>query len=348
MSLQQRIWDSSQIATALADLDEAALLQALSQAERLGEGIGGSSRRLEIAGRRVFAKLIPLCAVEAEAMPWRSTANHFKLAPHLHYGVGSPGFGAWRELAANEQASAWVRSGRCASFPLLHHWRVLPLRCAGPVPVDEVESSVAFWHGEAALQARLQALADAPQALVLFMEFVPQTLAQWLPQEAAAGRLEPACAMVERELLAAVRCMGAHGMQHFDAHFRNILTDGQRLYLADLGLAGSVEFELAPDERTFLAQHRQHDRAYVVTQLVNALIKLLAAPATVQQRAELLRRCVQGWAPPQAPAGVAAMLRRHAATALMMNEFYGALYGDSRLSVYPAEALRSTLQAVQA
>jgi tRNA A-37 threonylcarbamoyl transferase component Bud32 len=31
--------------------------------------------------------------------------------------------------------------------------------------------------------------------------------------------------------------MNSNGLMHFDAHFQNILTDGQRLYLADLGLS---------------------------------------------------------------------------------------------------------------
>jgi len=329
----------------LAGLSELQLLHLLQQqAKPLGAGIGGSARLMRVDGRLVFAKLIPLCEQEADPAQFRSTANLFKLPPQLQYGVGSPGFGAWRELAANEQTSAWVRSGRCTSFALMHHWRVLPMRDAAALPqTDEIESAVAFWHGDAALRARLQALAEARASLVLFMEYVPQTLADWLPQQAAAGRLDQACAMVERELLAAVRCMGEHGMLHFDAHFRNILTDGEQLYLADLGLASSRQFQLSAAEREFHEQHGQHDRAYVVTQLVNALVKLVAEAGSVEQRAGLLRSCAEGAAPAAAPALAADLLRRHAATALVMNGFYGALYGESRLSLYPADAIRQCL-----
>ncbi|MEJ5999318.1 hypothetical protein [Paucibacter soli] len=328
----------------MARLGDAQLLQQLRQSKPLGDGIGGSGRLLVIDGYPVFAKLVPLSELETVPSHFRATSNLFELPPHLHYGVGSPGFGAWRELAANEQASAWVRGGRCASFALLHHWRVLPMRDAARAQADEIESAVAYWHGDAALRARLQALATARASLVLFLEYVPQTLAEWLPQQAAAGRLDDACAMVEGELLAAVRCMGEHEMLHFDAHFRNILTDGRQLYLADLGLASSQQFELSAAERAFLQRHRQHDRAYVATQLVNALIRLLASPQSVQQRAQLLGRCAEGVLPADMPPVAAALLQRHAATALEMNAFYGALYGQSRLSPYPAEALRRCLQ----
>lgn len=42
--------------------------------------------------------------------------------------------------------------------------------------------------------------------------------------------------------------MNTRGLLHFDAHFENILTDGQRLFFADYGLAISSRFELSRDE----------------------------------------------------------------------------------------------------
>jgi hypothetical protein len=39
----------------------------------------------------------------------------------FHYGLSSAG-GVWREPAVHIMATAWVLSGQCVSFPLLHHW----------------------------------------------------------------------------------------------------------------------------------------------------------------------------------------------------------------------------------
>ena len=43
-----------------------------------------------------------------------------------------------------------------------------------------------------------------------------------------------------------------HGIVHFDAHFGNVLTDGDEYYLADFGLALDGTFELTATERRFL------------------------------------------------------------------------------------------------
>ena len=51
--------------------------------------------------------------------------------------------------------------------------------------------------------------------------------------------------MVEKELEAGTSFMNARGLLHFDAHFQNILTDGERLYFADYGLAISSRFDLS-------------------------------------------------------------------------------------------------------
>jgi hypothetical protein len=125
--------------------------------------------------------------------------------------------------------------------------------------------------------------------------------------------------MVARHLRSDVAFMNAGGMLHFDAHFRNILTDGQRLYLADLGLATSSRFELSGDEVRFLATHSNHDACYTVTQWVNWLVAGLA----------------EGRLPPSA----AAITQRYAPLASVMNEFYRTLHLESRTALYPAEEI---------
>lgn len=81
--------------------------------------------------------------------------------------------------------------------------------------------------------------------------------------------------MVERQLQAGTSFMNAHGLLHFDAHFQNILTDGERLFFADYGLAISSRFDLSKEEADFFAEHQTYDRCYSVTHLVIWLVTAL-------------------------------------------------------------------------
>ncbi len=112
---------------ALRQLEDDELIAALDTAMIVSTGIGGSAVRLEIAGVPVFAKRVPLTDLERRDEHLGSTANLFGLPAFYHYGLGSTGCGVWRELAAAQAATDWVLSGRCESFPLLYHWRRLPL-----------------------------------------------------------------------------------------------------------------------------------------------------------------------------------------------------------------------------
>jgi hypothetical protein len=95
-------------------------------------GVGGGSATLDVCGVPVFTKRVPLSDREL-AHPYR-TANLFDLPLFCQYGIGSPGFGAWRELAANRLVADAVVAGETSSFPLLYHWRVLAGR--PPVALD--------------------------------------------------------------------------------------------------------------------------------------------------------------------------------------------------------------------
>src|SRR5580698_8870147 len=93
---------------ALGDTDLEAMVAA---GEPQRTGLGGSAAVLKLAGCKVFAKRIPLTDIERTAANVRSTANIFGLPLFYQYGVGSTGFGAWRELAANLIATDAVLAG---------------------------------------------------------------------------------------------------------------------------------------------------------------------------------------------------------------------------------------------
>ncbi|WP_280306131.1 hypothetical protein [Nocardia neocaledoniensis] len=102
------------VSTALALLSDQTLRRVLDAAAPLGSGIGGKAVSVEVAGRQVFVKRVPLTERELRPENVRSTANLFDLPMYCHYGIGGPAFGAWRELAAHVMTTDWVLTGEVA------------------------------------------------------------------------------------------------------------------------------------------------------------------------------------------------------------------------------------------
>jgi hypothetical protein len=274
-----RLARHSRVATELALLGDEQLTTLLRNAEGRAS-IGGTTSVVDVAGASVFVKKVPLTDLEREHV--RSTANLFELPTFYQYGVGvgSGGFGAWRELAAHDMTTSWVVEGRWPGFPLLHHARVLPARTTA---VDDVERAVEFWDGSQAVRERLLAIQRSTASVVLFMEHIPQTVNAWLRGGAAD------CDLLDDQLRAGVAVMGAGGLLHFDAHFDNLLTDGKQIYFADFGLALSSSFDLSPAETAFFEHHRSYDRCYTAAQLALWFDRYAAIGATMRDFFQQLR-----------------------------------------------------------
>ncbi|UBU18625.1 BUD32 family EKC/KEOPS complex subunit [Nonomuraea gerenzanensis] len=335
-----RLTTHRDISTALARYDDRGLAALLErEATPLGTGIGGTSARLEVGGTPVFVKRLPITGPELRHP--HSTANLFGLPPFCQYGIGSPGFGAWRELAAHTMTTEWVLNGRSPGFPLLYHWRVLP--DAEPAPLYEgladIDRAVAFWEGAPGVRRRLEALAQAPAGLTLFLEHFPRSLREWLDERVRAGDADRACALAEQGVREAVSALNAGGLLHFDAHFGNVLTDGRRCYLTDFGQAVSARFDLSAEERAFYRRHLTFDRTYTLAFMVNWLAGTFHG-ADWQGRRVLVRGWAAGERPAGVPGGVAALLSRHSPLATVLNDFYHELQSESRKTPYPLEKIR--------
>ncbi|AUG75221.1 hypothetical protein CFP65_0242 [Kitasatospora sp. MMS16-BH015] len=347
MSRGARLAAHGAVSTALARCSDRALRDLVGAAVPIGAGIGGKTVLLEVAGTQVFVKRVPLTDLERETEHLRSTANVFELPGFCQYGVGllgGPGFGAWRELAVHTMTTDWVLKGEYEGFPLMHHWRVLPDSTPLPEELADVDRAVSYWGGGAQVRRRIEGLRDSSASIALFLEYIPQSLHQWLGARTEAGdqSTELACAMVEKELAAGVSFMNSHGLLHFDAHFENILTDGRRLYFADYGLALSSSFELSREEAGFFERHRSYDRAYTATYLVNWLLTDLYGhrPEDREGRYARVRAYAEGERPTGVPAGVAALLARHAPVAALVSGFNREFQRESRETRYPAEEIR--------
>ncbi|MFF4486475.1 hypothetical protein ACFY0F_08245 [Streptomyces sp. NPDC001544] len=138
---------------------------------------------------------------------------------------------------------------------------------APPLPDElaDLQRAVAYWGGGEGVADRIDGLRSASASLTLFLEHIPHTLHDWLDARLHTGSADAACTMAAG-LAELTDFLHEHRLLHMDAHFRNILTDGRRLYLADYGLSLSSRFRLAEDERGFFDRHRGYYRAYTTYQ----------------------------------------------------------------------------------
>jgi hypothetical protein len=286
-----------------------------------GVGVGGSTSVLDIGGNAVFAKRIPI--TDRELAHPHSTANLFDLPLSCQYGMhrlAGPGFGAWRELAANTFVTKGVLDGETDAFALLHHWRVLPGRPPVAPEHRDTEAVVAQFGDDAAVRARFEELAEARSSLVLFLEHLPDELSDRLDNPMISAET------VEKQLFDAVTFMRSLGVLHMDGHFANMRADDDRIYLVDFGLATSPHFDLSDDERDFVARNIDHDADYAAMRLVNWLVTTvckvpMSTSGGPSARNAYVRRCATGDVPGDVPDAVADILARHAPAAARMNDF---------------------------
>ena len=344
-----RLQTHSSVSARLARLDDGALAALVETASPLHSGIGGSSRRLTIDGASVFVKKVPLTDLERIPRNVHSTANLFDLPMFCQYGLGGcPGFGAWRELAANLTATDWVLRGECENFPVLYHWRVMPASKPAPMNAEELaalERDVSFWENSDAVRDRIKAVHDASAHLVLFSEYVPQNLLEWLTArfEMGADAAEEAVAFVKRTLWSTNAFMNAHGLTHFDVHFENIMTDGRLLYFGDFGLALSSEFELTDAERAFLARHGSYDHGRAAVGFVHAISASFFGKDGWKEGLNKYLKTGN----PLVPPAVAAALERWAPVALAFLEFSRGLRNEGKQIAYPAERMEGMLAKIE-
>jgi serine/threonine protein kinase len=342
----QRIKLYGQISTSLAALSNEKLKQILANGKPMHEGIGGKSALISIDDKPVFVKKLPLTDLEQLPQHFMSTANIFDLPLSYQYGVGSAGFGAWRELATHIMTTNWVITGECANFPIMYHWRILPSH-PGDININywgNIEEYCQYWENSDVIRKRVENLNNASAHIALFLEYVPQNLHDWLSAQITKGgdSAETAVVFVEKQLKATNKHMNACGLIHFDAHFENILTDGKQLYLSDFGLALSSKFDLTPAETEFLKQHQSYDQACAAVNLLHCIITSLFGKEHWEIR---LREYLAGELSNVSPA-INTIINRYAPIALLMDEFFQKLQKESKSTPYPATQLEKLLRAI--
>lgn len=212
----------------------------------------GRNHIVDVGTTKVFVKRLPV--TEHEYANQFSTRNDYGLPLYYNYGVGSAGFGIFRELVTHIKTTNWVLAGAIETFPLLYHYRIMPATGQhGGVNEEEHQRYVAYWNNHEAISQFILDRARAPYQAVLFLEYIPHTVHYWLTD------YPEKLAMIVNDSCTTIAFLRKHGIIHFDAHWDNILTDGVHAYLSDFGLTLDRSFALSAEEVRFFEQHIDYD-----------------------------------------------------------------------------------------
>lgn len=249
----------------LSCMSDASVLSLLSTWKSGHVGIGGVSILGEIDSNPIFVKRIPLTNLETTIKNYRSTANIFNLPMSFQYGIGSLGFGAWRELASHIITSNWVLTDLCANFPIMYHWRVLP-DTTNDINLTYWKDDAGYlnyWDNNKAIKRRLTSLRNSSQSIYIFLEYFPKNLSKYLKAVVNANERDLVKGNIIKNIFAQLTkvndFMQANDFLHMDAHLENILMDDDNVYLSDFGLSISSLFELSEAEKDFMYKHQKYD-----------------------------------------------------------------------------------------
>lgn len=242
------------LSSQIAQLDNAQLRSLFDNSESNESSTGwGMNHAIVLGQSKVFVKRVPVTNIEYDNL--FSTRNLYDLPTCCNYGFGSPGFGVFRELVTHIKTTNWVLEGEIATFPLMYHYRIIPFS------ERRADVDLEHWGNNANVRNYVLDRAIANHELVLFLEYIPHILETWLILN--PNKLQKPL----QDLGTTIDFLRTKGIIHFDAHFRNILTDGQQTYLTDFGLVLDRSFMLTKDEESFFEQNTFYDYGEVLRNL---------------------------------------------------------------------------------
>jgi hypothetical protein len=261
--LQRRRKLYFELSSQIAQIDNAQLRSLLGKSET--NSSWGQANTIDVRRSKVFVKRVPVTNIEYDNM--FSTRNVYDLPTYYNYGLNSAGLGVFRELVTHIKTTNWVLEGVIATFPLLYHYRIIPFAgVRAEVDQERHADYVAYWGNDANVGKYLLDRASANYELVLFLEYIPHTVATWLLDNPTKTPL------VMADMQATITFLRNNGIIHLDSHFDNMLTDGKRVYLTDFGLALDKHFELAPAEQQFYRQNSYYDYGLLLWSLGSHLL----------------------------------------------------------------------------
>lgn len=251
--MNKRIKNHTELSSQLSYLDNKEINELLNK-NIIGSG-WGKNHELVLSGRKVFVKSVPLTNLEMNNS--FSTKNLYKLPLYYNYGVGSAGIGAFRELSMHIKTTNWVLSGECESFPLMHHYRIAK-KANKPKKLTAIQKRkhseyIKYWNNSKQIDRYILERKSSEYEIVIFLEYIPHVFMNWLKPN--ISRIEE----MTTKVLSVFNFLKSKGVIHFDAHFGNILTDGNNVFLSDFGLTLDRHFKLSKLEQSFFKKHHFYD-----------------------------------------------------------------------------------------
>jgi hypothetical protein len=249
------------LSSQIAQFDNAQLRSLFENSESNESSTGWGRNHVIVLGQsKVFVKRVPVTSIEYDNL--FSTRNLYDLPTYCNYGFGSTGFGVFRELVTHIKTTNWVLDSEIATFPLMYHYRIIPFSGQrADVDRSRLEDYIEYWGNSENAGKYVLDRANANYELVLFLEYIPHILETWLLLN--PNKLQQPL----DELRKTIDFLRMKGIIHFDAHFRNILTDGEQIYLTDFGLVLDKSFALSSDEESFFEQNAFYDCGEVLRNL---------------------------------------------------------------------------------
>ena len=249
-NLKARVDTYYKLNTHLVYLDNERL-HSLFEGERNTRG-WGENHIIKLGKSKVFVKRIPLTDLEYNHM--FSTKNLYDLPTYYNYGVGSAGLGVFRELLAHIKTTNWVLQGVIENFPLMYHYRIMP-RFGEKTDLDMewYNRYVKYWNSNENIGRYIVERTNAKYEVALFLEYIPYQFSKWFRKN-----IDQLDAFIS-EIPNAITFLRKNGIIHFDVHFNNIVTDGNKPYLTDFGLALDRRFDLNETERAFFRKNTHYD-----------------------------------------------------------------------------------------
>lgn len=333
MVMTARVESARIVSAEIDSLDDSQVRALVDTAETVGIGIGGTTRTTQVGEASVFVKQLPITRTE-ESDPF-ATLNHNGLPFVSHYGIGSPSHGVGRELAAHRMTSDWVESGTVDFFPLLLGWRIIDLHSETDLREFNGDGPQHKWGSSwPEVATKLSEMKAARSSMVLFLEYVSETLGSWIRKSLGDGTGEVVFADAVDQIINATAWMEGRGFQHFDIHPGNILIHEGRLLFTDFGLSLHPDFALTPDEKAAMPSHADFDRDTALMHLFHWVLFEIGCTSG-PQRLELLRAAAADTSTPvlkpvrTALGEGAGLIAEHADVVVRMTEMFGVLMQDA-------------------